>query len=237
MDSDLVGDICDTNEDRCGQHCSEVTSPLCPWGQNWATGSGPCQEAQWDLQGAGMCCQIPSFVIALTLFLLPVMGMGIRTPRTTALRFPTAPSWTQTMMDWGMTVTMMMTMMASRTMWHLAQTTAASSPIPTRKTRMVSMGGQREVDLCGLSSALTGHMFPGNGVGDVCEEDFDNDTVVDQLDACPESAEVTLTDFRAYQTVILDPEGDAQIDPNWVVLNQVWVLCPMFLGAVLQGGS
>ncbi|XP_010562461.1 PREDICTED: thrombospondin-3 [Haliaeetus leucocephalus] len=60
----------------------------------------------------------------------------------------------------------------------------------------------------------------GNGVGDVCEEDFDNDTVVDQLDVCPESAEVTLTDFRAYQTVILDPEGDAQIDPNWVVLNQ-----------------
>ena len=41
------------------------------------------------------------------------------------------------------------------------------------------------------------------------------------VDVCPESAEVTLTDFRAYQTVILDPEGDAQIDPNWVVLNQV----------------
>lgn len=60
----------------------------------------------------------------------------------------------------------------------------------------------------------------GNGVGDVCEDDFDNDAVVDPLDVCPESAEVTLTDFRAYQTVILDPEGDAQIDPNWVVLNQ-----------------
>uniref|UniRef100_A0A670JPH2 Thrombospondin 3 n=1 Tax=Podarcis muralis TaxID=64176 RepID=A0A670JPH2_PODMU len=60
----------------------------------------------------------------------------------------------------------------------------------------------------------------GNGVGDVCEEDFDNDTVADPLDVCPESSEVTLTDFRAYQTVILDPEGDAQIDPNWVVLNQ-----------------
>lgn len=70
-------------------------------------------------------------------------------------------------------------------------------------------------------------------MGDVCEEDFDNDTVVDQLDVCPESAEVTLTDFRAYQTVILDPEGDAQIDPNWVVLNQVWVLPPVFLGSVL----
>ena len=58
-------------------------------------------------------------------------------------------------------------------------------------------------------------------MGDACEEDFDNDTVADQLDVCPESSEVTLTDFRAYQTVILDPEGDAQIDPNWVVLNQV----------------
>lgn len=61
----------------------------------------------------------------------------------------------------------------------------------------------------------------GNGVGDVCENDFDNDAVLDFIDVCPESAEVTLTDFRAYQTVILDPEGDAQIDPNWVVLNQV----------------
>lgn len=64
-------------------------------------------------------------------------------------------------------------------------------------------------------------LCPGNGVGDVCEDDFDNDTVDDPLDVCPESAEVTLTDFRAYQTVVLDPEGDAQIDPNWVVLNQV----------------
>nr|XP_057909012.1 thrombospondin-3a [Doryrhamphus excisus] len=59
-----------------------------------------------------------------------------------------------------------------------------------------------------------------NGVGDVCEDDFDNDAVLDVIDACPESSEVTLTDFRAYQTVILDPEGDAQVDPNWVVLNQ-----------------
>ena len=61
----------------------------------------------------------------------------------------------------------------------------------------------------------------GNGVGDVCETDFDNDTIVDTIDVCPENAEVTQTDFREYQTVVLDPEGDAQIDPNWVVLNQV----------------
>lgn len=70
--------------------------------------------------------------------------------------------------------------------------------------------------LCLILSCLL-----GNGVGDVCERDFDNDAVMDFMDACPESAEVTMTDFRAFQTVILDPEGDAQIDPNWVVLNQV----------------
>ena len=61
----------------------------------------------------------------------------------------------------------------------------------------------------------------GNGVGNVCENDFDNDTIIDTIDVCPENAEVTLTDFREYQTVVLDPEGDAQIDPNWVVLDQV----------------
>ncbi|KAM6111518.1 LOW QUALITY PROTEIN: cartilage oligomeric matrix protein-like [Phoenicopterus ruber ruber] len=59
-----------------------------------------------------------------------------------------------------------------------------------------------------------------NGVGDVCKSDFDQDTVIDWIDVCPENAEITLTDFRAYQTVVLDPEGDAQIDLNWVVLNQ-----------------
>ena len=64
----------------------------------------------------------------------------------------------------------------------------------------------------------------GDGVGDICETDFDHDHVIDRIDVCPENAEVTLTDFRAYQTVVLDPEGDAQIDPNWVVLNQVRVM-------------
>lgn len=58
----------------------------------------------------------------------------------------------------------------------------------------------------------------------MCESDFDQDKVIDRIDNCPENAEVTLTDFRAYQTVVLDPEGDAQIDPNWVVLNQVRLL-------------
>lgn len=57
-------------------------------------------------------------------------------------------------------------------------------------------------------------------MGDVCTGDFDKDHVIDIIDTCPENAEITLTDFRAYQTVVLDPEGEAQIDPNWVVLNQ-----------------
>uniref|UniRef100_A0A8C0IDZ0 Cartilage oligomeric matrix protein n=1 Tax=Bubo bubo TaxID=30461 RepID=A0A8C0IDZ0_BUBBB len=60
----------------------------------------------------------------------------------------------------------------------------------------------------------------GDGVGNLCEDDFDRDMVIDRIDVCPENAEVTLTDFRAFQTVVLDPEGDAQIDPNWIVLNQ-----------------
>ncbi len=57
-------------------------------------------------------------------------------------------------------------------------------------------------------------------MGDDCTGDFDKDHVIDRIDTCPENAEITLTDFRAYQTVVLDPEGEAQLDPNWVVLNQ-----------------
>lgn len=64
-------------------------------------------------------------------------------------------------------------------------------------------------------------VLSGDGVGNLCEDDFDRDLVIDRIDVCPENAEVTLTDFRAFQTVVLDPEGDAQIDPNWIVLNQV----------------
>lgn len=73
------------------------------------------------------------------------------------------------------------------------------------------------------------HCISDNRRGDVCEGDFDKDNVIDRIDHCPENAEITLTDFRAYQTVVLDPEGESQIDPNWVVLNQVkMITSPQF---------
>ncbi|KAK7115738.1 cartilage oligomeric matrix protein-like [Littorina saxatilis] len=60
----------------------------------------------------------------------------------------------------------------------------------------------------------------GDGRGNVCEDDYDGDGYDDVYDVCPDNGEIFATDFRAFQTVILDPEGDSQIDPNWIVLNQ-----------------
>lgn len=55
----------------------------------------------------------------------------------------------------------------------------------------------------------------------MCQKDFDGDGDEDDTDVCPDNGEIFATDFRAFQTVVLDPEGDSQIDPNWIVLNQV----------------
>ncbi|XP_049787190.1 cartilage oligomeric matrix protein [Schistocerca cancellata] len=59
-----------------------------------------------------------------------------------------------------------------------------------------------------------------NGIGDICQDDFDNDSVPNYLDNCPNNSKIYSTDFRTYQTVVLDPEGDSQIDPNWVIYNK-----------------
>ncbi|KAK3864814.1 hypothetical protein Pcinc_029530 [Petrolisthes cinctipes] len=60
----------------------------------------------------------------------------------------------------------------------------------------------------------------GNGVGDACLDDHDNDGFLDYTDNCPNNSKIHATDFRTYQTVVLDPEGDSQIDPNWVISNK-----------------
>lgn len=59
-----------------------------------------------------------------------------------------------------------------------------------------------------------------NGVGDACQDDYDADNVPDFMDNCPNNSKIYATDFRTYQTVVLDPEGDSQIDPNWVIYNK-----------------
>lgn len=59
-----------------------------------------------------------------------------------------------------------------------------------------------------------------DGIGDACEGDRDGDKIVDYLDNCPNNSQIYATDFRTYQTVVLDPEGDSQIDPNWVIYNK-----------------
>uniref|UniRef100_A0A8C4LIA3 Cartilage oligomeric matrix protein n=1 Tax=Equus asinus TaxID=9793 RepID=A0A8C4LIA3_EQUAS len=110
----------------------------------------------------------------------------------------------------------------SRVSPRLPNKTGAQGDSPELRDGQVHEdGGQDSRGQCRLVPNPGQEDADRDGVGDVCQGDFDADKVVDKIDVCPENAEVTLTDFRAFQTVVLDPEGDAQIDPNWVVLNQV----------------
>lgn len=59
-----------------------------------------------------------------------------------------------------------------------------------------------------------------NGIGDQCENDFDGDGHEDYLDNCPHNNKIYITDFRSFQSVPLDPVGDSQIDPKWVIYNK-----------------
>ncbi|KAG1714927.1 Thrombospondin-3b [Nymphon striatum] len=60
----------------------------------------------------------------------------------------------------------------------------------------------------------------GNKRGNACEKDFDADKIPDDIDVCPDNRKIYKTDFRTYQTVVLDPVGESQIDPKWVIYNE-----------------
>ena len=60
-------------------------------------------------------------------------------------------------------------------------------------------------------------------MGDECNNDFDVDGVPDDGDSCPEDSNIQRTDFRSFQTIVLDPEGTSQVDPKWVVFDEVGV--------------
>jgi thrombospondin 2/3/4/5 len=59
-----------------------------------------------------------------------------------------------------------------------------------------------------------------NGIGDACEDDFDGDGVDNLVDVCPYNNKIHSTDFRTFQRVRLDPVGDNQKDPKWLIYNK-----------------
>jgi len=75
--------------------------------------------------------------------------------------------------------------------------------------------------LIGIFFLYVYSLFAGNGIGDVCEDDYDDDKIIDYSDVCPENNQIHSTDFRTFFTVVLDPIGDSQIDPEWIILNDV----------------
>lgn len=114
----------------------------------------------------------PSGDLTVSLSHPPTLGTGMDTRilETTAPRYPTAPSRTQTAMDRVMTATRMMTTMESQTVG----TTAAWCPTPARKTRTVRRGracsgdGACDDTGAGFRVGVTGARGRGRGVVWAC---------------------------------------------------------------------
>lgn len=67
-----------------------------------------------------------------------------------------------------------------------------------------------------LSLTLT-----GNGLGDPCDGDFDDDKVPDAEDACPVNHHCTRTDFNRMIAVELNPFESPSTPAAWVVDSTV----------------
>lgn len=52
-----------------------------------------------------------------------------------------------------------------------------------------------------------------------CRDDFDGDGIPDRYDICPENRFISSTNFTRFHTVILDPNGSVQDDPNWIITD------------------
>ncbi|XP_078368454.1 cartilage oligomeric matrix protein-like isoform X2 [Oculina patagonica] len=84
-----------------------------------------------------------------------------------------------------------------------------------------------EKDNCPLVYNRDQQDTDGDGVGDSCSSDYDGDRIPDTEDLCPNNNQISRADFRELQTVVLDPYGDSQVDPEWKINNEgadIWEL-------------
>ena len=71
---------------------------------------------------------------------------------------------------------------------------------------------------------IASSLFSVNGRGDVCDDDYDGDLILDLHDDCPTHRNITTIDFRTLILIPLDPIGVSQRDPRWVVKNNVYLV-------------
>lgn len=78
-------------------------------------------------------------------------------------------------------------------------------------------GIRNENDNCRLVSNPDQEDENHDGIGDICQ---DIDLTGNFIDNCPNNTRVFRTDFRHYQAISLDPEGESQFEPKWVIYDK-----------------
>ena len=64
--------------------------------------------------------------------------------------------------------------------------------------------------------------FLGDGRGDACEGDWDNDGVPDANDICPSNNDISKADFSDFMSVSLNPNSRrSQVNPRWMIYGNV----------------